>query len=208
MEIIGDGHIFYYLLRCLWDYIVLNLGDFVALWTSSVTERMRRILIYIIMPAAAFAAPLTSNLDDDTCESYLINSGNDSSLVLSAAVSTPSGVDIGSCISQGGSVLVSRKLVTSTSTNDSAISMSTRPDGSAGFLVKGDHISASVDTRSVPEGAGIYTPSGNTINCSDFVSWMNAHRTVNLASKYLKITPGIDGFDLGARCRRKPISRQ
>ena len=75
--------------------------------------------------------------------------------------------------------------------------MPTRPDGSAGLPVNGDHISAPVDTRSVPEGAAIYTPSGNTINCSDFVSWINAHRTANLASKYLKVTPGIYSYDLG-----------
>ena len=150
--------------------LFLDLGDFVALWTSSVAERMWRILIYIIMPAAAFAAPLTSSLDDDTCESYLINSGNDSSLVLSAAVSTSSGVDIGSCISQGGPVVVNRKSAISTFTNYSAMSMPTCPDGSAGLLVKDDHISAPVDTRSVPEGAGIYTPFGNTVDCADFVS--------------------------------------
>ena len=69
--------------------------------------------------------------------------------------------------------------------------------GSAGLLVKNDHISAPLDTRPVPDGAAIYKPSGNTINCSDFNSWMTDHRNSNLPSKYLKVEPGTYNYDLG-----------
>ena len=158
---------------------------------------MRRIFTYAVLLVTAFAAPLTTNSDDDTCEPDLVIFGNGGSPVSSAAVSTPSGSGTGSQVSQGGPVGVNQKSAASTSTNDSAISTPTRPDGSAGLPVNDDHISAPVDTRSVPEGAAIYTPSGNTVNCSDFVSWMNAHRTGNLASKYLKVTPGIYSYDPG-----------
>ena len=158
---------------------------------------MRRCLTYAFVLATALAAPLTSDLNDDTCEPDLINAGEGSSPIASAVVSTPSGVDTGSHASKDGVVTVNQKSAMSSSTNDSSISMSTRPDGSAGLPVNEDHISAPVDTRRVPDGAAIYTPYGDTINCTDFVSWMNAHRTADLASKYLKVSPGVYSYDLG-----------
>ena len=76
--------------------------------------------------------------------------------------------------------------------------MPTRPDGSAGLPVNDDHVSAPVDTRPVPDGAAVYTPSGSTINCSDFNSWINDHRISDLPSKYLKLAPGTYSYDLGS----------
>ena len=100
--------------------------------------------------------------------------------------------------SQGQAAAVHQKLPTLATSGDSSISMPTRPNGTAGILVSTDHVTAPVDTRPVPRGSAIYTPSGDTMNCSDFVSWMTAHRTANLPSKFLKVTLGIYGYDLGA----------
>ena len=159
---------------------------------------MRGLFAFAFVLSTALAAPFTSNSDDDICEPDWVNPGDDGSPVSSAAVSMPTVVDTGSHASQGGTVTVNQKSATLASASNLTISMPTRPDGSAGLPVNNDHISAPVDARPVPDGVAIYTPSGDTMNCSDFVSWMTAHRTSGLASKYLKVTPGVYSYDLGA----------
>ena len=149
---------------------------------------MRRIFVSAFLFAAALAAPVVSDLDDDTCEAESVSS---------AVVSTFSGTATatGEDATQAGTVALP---TTITSAGNSSISVPNRPDGSAGLPVNDDHISAPVDTRPVPDGAAVYTPSGNTINCSDFNTWMTNHRTSNLLSKYLKIAPGVYSYDLGS----------
>jgi len=49
----------------------------------------------------------------------------------------------------------------------------------------------------VPNGAAIYTPQGNTLNCTEFTTWNLAQRANNLPSKFLKITPGIYFYSFG-----------
>ena len=159
---------------------------------------MRGLFACAILLATALTAPLNSDSDDNTCEPDWVNSNDESSPLSSASVSTPSGVNTGNSVAQSGNVAVKQNSATAASVDTSPISMPTRPDGSAGLPINKDHISAPVDSRPVPDGAAIYTPSGNTINCSDFVSWMTSHRTAQLASKYLKVVPGTYSYDLGA----------
>lgn len=156
------------------------------------------LFVYATLLATALAAPVSSNLEDDTCEPDWMNTSEGGSSIPQAVVPASNVANPRSNGSQGQAAAVPQKLPTLATSGDSSISMLTRPDGSAGILVNNDHVTAPVDTRPVPRGAAIYTPSGDTMNCSDFVSWMTAHRTANLPSKFLKVTPGIYSYDLGA----------
>lgn len=160
---------------------------------------------YVLLLATALAAPITSDLDADTYEPDWINSSEDGSSASKAVGYTSNGEKAGHHILPSRAAVINRKSpkvastgVSSDSKASSAISMPTRPNGSAGIPVNNDHLSAPTDTRPVPAGAAIYTPSGNVVNCSDLVSWMTAHRTGNLPSKFLKVAPGIYSYDLGA----------
>ena len=168
---------------------------------SLVLSTMTRLLTFAFLLATALAAPVENYLDDDTCEPDWVNGSESVPSISSVAASTPGGTTISSLPSQSGVVTASNIMNTTSSAagNSSIVYMPTRPDGSSGIPINNDHISAPVDTRPVPDGAAIYTPSGNTLNCSDLVAWMTVHRTANLPSKYLKITPGIYSYDLGTQ---------
>lgn len=56
---------------------------------------------------------------------------------------------------------------------------------------------APVDDTPVPEDAAIYTPNGNSINCTEFTTWNLDQRENNLPSRFLKVAPGVYFYDLG-----------
>ncbi|KAL2041302.1 hypothetical protein N7G274_005684 [Stereocaulon virgatum] len=74
----------------------------------------------------------------------------------------------------------------------SALSLPTRPDGSAPLPVNGKHISAPVATDPIPLGAATYTPPNpGVFDNADFANWTDKQKTGNnLPSKWMVVAPG------------------
>lgn len=151
----------------------------------------------MVVLAVALAAPLASHLDDETCVLDWVNPVEHHSSFSGAVVS-------GTNTTHGGDVAVRQKSAIVAPADTSTISIPTRPDRSAGLPVNNNHLSAPTDTRPVPHGAAIYTPSGNTINCTDFNSWMTTHR--NRRSRFK--VPQSSTRNLQLRSRHRPCPRR
>ncbi len=79
----------------------------------------------------------------------------------------------------------------SASDSSSALSLPTRPDGSAPIPINNHHLSAPVAKDPVPAGAATYTPpTAGVFNNTDFAAWMKQQKDANLASKWMVVAAG------------------
>jgi len=177
---------------------------------------MKLLVVWFALAIAAFAALVADDGDDDNCSQAWITVDADSSSTATAAMATedlsrkaealPASSTVivsPSTDSSGASTTASSSSATNPASATAASSMAipsgssggistpTLPDGTPGFPINDDHLKAPVDDTPVPDGAAIYTPQSNTINCTEFTTWNLAQPKNNLPSQFLKVTPGI-----------------